>query len=112
MAETFENFKKIDVSDAGTYGEAVYTAPAGKKAIVISLQVSNKDTEEQTIDASFYDATDTTYAYYGFGLSISTGTSMNPLVDKVVLNAGDAIYIKASAAGVIDVVGSVIEIDV
>ena len=112
MAETFDNFKKIDVTDIGVYGEAVYTAPAGKKAIVISLQVSNKDSEAVTIDTSFYDATDTEYAYMGLGLTISAGTSISPLVDKVVLNAGDSLYIKASVAGSVDVFGSVIEIDV
>lgn len=107
MAEAFKNFKLA----LGTSSATAYTCPATTTAIVLLLQVSNVDGEnEADASISWTDSSDSGASTALVSAApIPAGSALGGLSGKLVLEAGDAIKGLASAAGDLVLSGSVVE---
>ena len=110
MAETFKNFNL----DMGTDFSATpaYTCPASTIAVVLHLQVANVDGTNAAY--AYVDWTDDSSSdkvvYLANKVSVPAETALSVLTGKLVLEAGDTINAKASAASDLQLSGSVLEI--
>jgi hypothetical protein len=117
MAETFKNATYNSLPNlAETTPAIIYTAPVGKVAVVFSAQVSNTTNEQTGYTMNIVTAGGTTNL--SSAIQIPANAALNPLAGKIVLTAGD--YLEAGQSGqtggtnstVLDVVVSILEVDV
>ena len=105
MANTFKNAL---VKNAGTAGSTIYVPPAGKKSIIIELDVANTYTSSVLIDVYINSGGQDYYVVkgapvpYGSSLQVISG-------QKIVLEDGDTIKAKSSVNSSIDIVASILE---
>jgi hypothetical protein len=105
MANTFTSALKKDI---GSSPVSVYTPPAGKKAILIELDIANTTTSSVT--ASVYITRSSVDYYIVKNAPITYGSSLQVISgQKVVLNDGDEIFAVSSTATSLDVVASILE---
>jgi hypothetical protein len=104
MANVFKNSLKKDV---GTSAVEVYTVPTGQKSIIIELDVCNTAIGATQCDVFI---TKSAVDYYVVkNAPVPVGGSLQVIAgQKIVLEAGDSIYVK-SAAGTLDVIASILE---
>jgi hypothetical protein len=109
MANAFKRYGlEIDAADT-----TLYTVPALKVAIVLGLRLANKDgINDATIEAKINDGTADRYII-GVGTSLPAGAAISGTAgEKIVMQAGDILKLKASAAGDVDAYISIMESDV
>lgn len=97
MAADFKNGKLA----IGTAYATLYTCPAGKSAVVLAVPVANVDTvNDVDVSGQWLDASDGNAATkVGKLITVPAGATLNFLVGKLVLEAGDAFQLIASAVG-------------
>lgn len=107
MAETFKNARKV----ATTSYADIYVCPAGTTAIVISLQAANVGAVSRTVSAQYLDdsAADAATRLVE-AVTIPVGAAIDLVAKRVVLEAGDALQVKASANTDVEVSAHVLEI--
>lgn len=108
MANTFKRYKSKDVGTSLT-SIGSYTVPAATQVTLIGLVVANTTTSNITVDVTLNDgATDT---YVVRNAPVQPGSSLVPVggSQKIVLQTGDSIKVKSSAAASIDAVISLLE---
>ena len=90
----------------------VYTVPASTTAIVFTCQVANVDgTASVDVDVVWTDDSNADkVTYLAKTVSIPADASLNVLAGKVVLETGDKIRAKASAASDAELTLSIMEI--
>ena len=111
MASTFKNSVKPSVSVDGTI---CYTAPALTTTTVIGLSAANThSTEVVYVDVSLTDVSQSVTGYMGKHLKVPTDGSIIVVggEQKLVLEPGDYITVKASLAASVDVIASVLEVN-
>lgn len=108
MAEVFKN-ANLDLTTSLT---DAYTCPASTKAIVTLCQVANVDgTNSVDVDVCWTDSSNTNkVTYLVKTMSLPADASVGVLTGKLVLEAGDKIQGKASAASDAQLSISVLEI--
>lgn len=105
MANTFTNAM---VRNVGTSPTTVYTPPAGKKSIIIEMDVANATTTAVTVNAYItkggqdYHIVKNAPIPYGSSLQVIAG-------QKIVLIDGDSLKVVSSTAASIDVITSILE---
>lgn len=109
MAETFKRITSRGVGAAPTrVGD--YTVPAGTTAIVIGMSVANVTPDAVTGTVEHSDGTNLTAIVANVG--IPTGQSLAPCgeMNKLILEAGDGVFVTSSEASSLDVVIGILEI--
>ena len=108
MANTFKNA----YHDVTTSLAAAYTAGSGVTAIVLTCRITNVDgTNDATVDAEIVDNGGSEAAYIAYELSCPADTTVELAgTSKLVLEAGDTLKLKASAASDLEAFISVLQI--
>ena len=107
MANTFKNA----YHDVTTSLTAAYTAPADTTSIVLTCRITNVDgTNDATIDATVTDAS-SGESYIAKTMNVPADSSIELAgVSKIVLETGDILKLKASAASDLEAFISVLQI--
>tara|TARA_R110000803_G_scaffold62976_2_gene123462 strand:+ start:167 stop:523 length:357 start_codon:yes stop_codon:yes gene_type:complete len=117
MANTFKVVSHdVMPASAGT-PEALYTTPGSTTTVIIGLTVANIHTAQVTASVKLVSdtsgggrtATNTT-TFLAKNIPIPVGSSVAPLVGKVVLETTDVIQIDCSVADTVSITMSIMEI--
>ena len=112
MANTFKKAIKSSVTNnAITHGDAVVHTGVNS-TVIIGLTVSNKISSGITIDVAYEDVSASSTVYILKDAPVPVGSGQVPVGgdQKVVLEAGDKLRIRASQASASDAVVSYLEI--
>lgn len=86
---TFRNAKAV----LGNTPSMVYEAPTGKTSIVLHCQLSNRDEFNRDVSLRWTDVSDTDAETYLLdGVTVPTGSALEGIVGKLVLEEGDQLY--------------------
>ena len=108
MANTFKNAAMANV-DNSAY-DTLYTAPSGTQVVVLGLAIANKTTAAVSVQVQFSDSSASTTHQLLENVSIPANTTLETLAgQKYILEAGDALKVKAGTGSAIDVVMGVME---
>lgn len=109
MANTF---KRKTSQSVGTSLTSVgsYTVGSNTQTTVIGLVIANTSGSAITVDCAHYNGTTDTYLVKGASVPVGGSIVVVGGSQKVVLETGDSIRVKSSAATSADVVMSVLEI--
>jgi len=115
MAEVFKNSRLAPLPSIGTSGfSAVYTVPAGKRAIIIMAQVANVEASQVGASVRWTDASaGGAVTYLTDELQVPAASAINPLTGKLVLEAGDTLEAgqEGTPTSALQMTVSVLEID-
>ena len=108
MANTYKNSaKKIN----STNETVVYSGVSNGTALIRSIYISNiHGSTSASINVYWNDNTDNEEYHIIKNVTIGTGTSMQPLTEPIVLEAGDTIKVQAGTADIFEVTVSVLEV--
>ena len=107
MATALNVFKTI-TANLTTNSNVIYTAPALKTSIILSLQVTN--ITANTANTTFFHSTSTNQLVeLCKDFEIPTKDSASILTGKLVLETGQKVYSSASANNTVQLVMSVLE---
>ena len=111
MPNTFKLNTKAGGAVAANTDITVYTVPASTTSIIIGLTISNKVTNSVTVDVKLESSTaGNANVNIGENLPIPSGSSLDALAGKVVLQATDVLKIQSDTTNSIDIALSVMEI--
>lgn len=100
MANTFKNYTSASV---GTSEQTVYTVPASTTAVVIGLNIANREASTITVSAEL----GTTYIVKD--APIPAGSALSVLDGKIIAETGETISVTSNTAASADVIVSVLE---
>lgn len=103
------NFKNAIVASVGTTPTTLYTS-TGVKSILIQLDIANIVSSGILVDVSIVDSSASVTGYIVKSAPVPVGGSLTVINDsrKVVLEAGDSVVVKSSAASSASVISSLI----
>jgi hypothetical protein len=104
MANAFKIKTKAGGAVAADTDMTVYTVPAGTTAVIIGLTIDVK------VESNTVDTETNTNVNIGQNLPIPSGSSLDALAGKVVLQTTDVLKIQSDTANSIDIALSVMEI--
>lgn len=107
MASTFKN---AVVANIGTSATTVYTAPALTTTTIIGLSTANVSGTSITVDITLVKGGTTVYLAKNVPLPYGSAFVAIGGDQKVVLETGNYIQVKSTAATSIDVIVSVLEL--
>ena len=114
MANAFKIKTATGGSTAGGQDITVYTVPAATTAVIIGLTIANKVANSVTVDVKIesntVDVETNTNVNIGQNLPIPSGSSLDALAGKVVLQTTDVLKIQSDTANSVDIALSVMEI--
>lgn len=99
MANTFKNY----TGAATTTGSSIYTVPSGTTAVVIGMNLANKDTGTQTASVQLGST------YIIKDAPIPPGSALSVLDGKIILEASEVITVTGDNDNQVDVILSVLE---
>jgi hypothetical protein len=109
MANTFKLNTKAGGAVAANTDITVLTATT--TTILIGLTISNKIASAITVDVKLESSTSgNANVNIGQNLPIPTGSSLDALAGKVVMNTGDILKVQSDTVNSVDVVLSIMEI--
>ena len=109
MANTFKLNTKAGGAVAANTDITVLTAAT--TTILIGLTISNKVLNSVTVDVKLESSTSgNANVNIGQNLPIPSGSSLDALAGKIVMNTGDILKVQRDTANSIDVVMSIMEI--
>lgn len=108
MAETF---KSRGLANIGTTAQEIYSAPAGKASAIVQLDIANvKSSPNAVVYATVYMKKGGIDYYLVKNTAVAIGGSLQVIRgQRMVLETGDAVWVKSSDASSLDAVFSVIE---
>ena len=109
MANVFKNAYHDGTT---SLADLIPALDANHEAIVLMLRATNVDgSNDATVDVRVVDSDGSNDAYIAYEMSVPADTSLDVLgTSKLVLDAGDKIQVKASAASDIEFFASYLEI--
>ena len=114
MANTFKLKTFEQGATAVNTNIATYTVPASTTTIIIGLTISNITGNSITVDAQIVsttnDVTTNVSSYIGKDLPIPSGSALDVLADKVVLQTGDTIVVQSDTLASVNISMSIMEI--
>ena len=114
MANTFKLNTKAGGAVAANTDITVYTVPSSTTTIIIGLTIANKVTNSVTVDvkveSNTVDTETNVNVNIGQNLPIPSGSSLDALAGKVVLQTTDVLKIQSDTANSVDIALSVMEI--
>ena len=109
MANTFKLNTKAGGAVAANTDITVLTAAT--TTILIGLTISNKVLNSVTVDVKLESSTSgNANVNIGQNLPIPSGSSLDALAGKIVMNTGDILKVQSDTANSIDVVLSIMEL--
>lgn len=109
MANTFKLNTKAGGAVAANTDITVLTATT--TTILIGLTISNKVNNSITVDVKLESSTaGNANVNIGQNLPIPTGSSLDALAGKIVMNTGDILKVQSDTANSVDIVLSTMEI--
>ena len=108
MANDFQN---SIANNVGTSRTDLYTTPsAGKRSMVIGLELCNISGNAITVDVDVYDNSATAYVTIGNNLAIPANSTLSFVSgQKIVLANGDKIAVTSSASASLNAIASILE---
>ena len=100
MANTFKNYTKASI---GTTAQSVYTVPSSTTSVMIGLNLSNTATTQVTADVLLNGT------YIVKNVPIPSGSSLDALGGKIILETGDNVVVESDTSNSLDVILSVLE---
>ena len=114
MANTFKLKTKLGSNVAADGLQDVYQVPAATTAVIIGLTIANKVANSVTVDVKIesntVDVETNVNVNIGQDLPIPSGSSLDALAGKVVLQATDVLKIQSDTTNSVDIALSVMEI--
>ena len=114
MANTFKLKTFEQGATAVNTNIATYTVPASTTTIIIGLTISNITVYSITVDAQIVsttnDVTTNVSSYIGKDLPIPSGSALDVLAGKVVLQTGDTIVVQSDTLASVNISMSIMEI--
>ena len=114
MANAFKIKTKAGGAVAANTDMTIYTVPAATTAIIIGLTIANKVTNSVTVDvkveSNTVDVETNVNVNIGQNLPIPSGSSLDALAGKVVLETTDKLTVTCDTLNGIDTTLSVMEI--
>ena len=114
MANTFKLKTFEQGATAVNTNIATYTVPASTTTIIIGLTISNITGNSITVDAQIVsttnDVTTKVSSYIGKDLPIPSGSALDVLAGKVVLQTGDTIVVQSDTLASVNISMSIMEI--
>ena len=111
MANTFKLNTKAGGAVAANTDITVYTVPSSTTSIIIGLTISNKVSNAVTVDVKLESSTSgNANVNIGQNLPIPSGSSLDALAGKIVMNTGDILKVQSDTANSADIVLSIMEI--
>lgn len=110
MAETFN---RVGTTLSTTNATQIYAAPnaaAGNRSVVLSIMLANITSSVATATVSIRNSGGTTIATLLQSASLPGNTSLDVVVNKLVLLNGDTIFVQAGTANAYSVSISALEI--
>jgi hypothetical protein len=108
MANTFKN-RTLDLTDS--YQDLIPAVASSTTTIVLGMRATNVDgTNSADIDVEFTDSDGSTKALLASTMPVPADSSLEVVSGKFVLETGDKIQAKASAASDIEMFVSMLEI--
>lgn len=108
-----ENFNRVGVKLTSTTATDVYQAPnnaATDRAVVLSLLIANVSGSTTNFTVALTNSANTVISTLAQNLDIPTKTSIEVIVNKQVLLAGEKLRVTAGAANALNVTASALEI--
>lgn len=107
MSNIFKNSVKVNI---GTSPVIIYTAPTGKKSIVLSLNVTNTTGSGVSTTVTITDSSASVTGKLASSVLINTGDSLK-LVDgdKIILEGDDYISVVSNTTTSIDCIAGILE---
>ena len=109
MANTFKSITKTGGATAANTDITVYTVPASTTTIIIGLTISNLINTSITVDVKLENA-DGDNIHIGKNLPIPSGSALNALTGKVVMETGDILKVQSDTANSADIALSIMEV--
>ena len=109
MANTFKNSTKTGGAVAANTDMTVYTVPSSTTTVVIGLTISNLSSNSITIDVKLEPASGDNI-HIGKNLPIPSGSTINALSGKLVMETADVLKVQSDIANSADIVTSIMEI--
>jgi hypothetical protein len=109
MANTFKNYTSRNVGTSLT-PVGSYTVPGATQTTVIGLVCANTTASDITCDVTLYDGVNETYIVKNAPVQVGSSLVAVGGAQKIVLQTGESIRVKSSAATSVDAVMSVLEI--
>jgi hypothetical protein len=109
MPNTF----KLNTKAGGAVGANtdITVLTAATTTILIGLTISNKVTNSITVDVKLESSTSgNANVNIGQNLPIPSGSSLDALAGKIVMNTGDILKVQSDTANSVDIVLSIMEI--
>jgi len=104
-------YRRLTSRNVGTARDraGAYTVPAGGTALVIGMSVCN--TTAAAVNASIEHHDGTNYTFIADLVPLAVAQTLAPIgeMNKLVLQAGDGVFVTSSAATSLDVVVSILE---
>ena len=111
MANTFKLNTKAGGAVAANTDITVYTVPSSTTTIIIGLTIANNVSNAITVDVKLESSTSgNANVNIGQNLPIPSGSSLDALAGKVVLQTTDVLKIQSDTANSVDIALSVMEI--
>ena len=109
MANTFKNATKAGGAVAADTDMTVYTVPSSTTTVVIGLTISNLYSNSITVDVKLEPASGDNI-HIGKNLPIPTGSTINALSGKLVMQTADVLKVQSDTANSADIATSIMEI--
>ena len=111
MANAFKIKTKAGGAVAANTDMTIYTVPAATTAVIIGLTIANKVSNAVTVDVKLESSTaGNANVNIGQNLPIPSGSSLDALAGKIVMNTGDILKVQSDTANSADIVLSIMEI--
>jgi hypothetical protein len=109
MANTFKLKTKTGGAIGANTDITVYTTPASTTTVIIGLTIGNLINNSVTTDIKLEPVSGDNI-HIGKNLPIPSGSSLNALSGKVVLETGDILKVQSDTANSVDIALSIMEI--
>ena len=109
MANTFKNATKAGGAVAADTDMTVYTVPSSTTTVVIGLTISNLASNSITVDVKLEPASGDNI-HIGKNLPVPTGSTINALSGKLVMETLDVLKVQSDTANSADIATSIMEI--
>tara|TARA_B100000029_G_scaffold313844_1_gene306321 strand:- start:80 stop:412 length:333 start_codon:yes stop_codon:yes gene_type:complete len=108
MANTFKLYTKDGSSTGANTDMTIYTVPSATTTVVIGCTIANITGSSITVDATL-ENNDGDNIKIGLNLPIPTGSSLDILAGKIVMEASDILKIQSDTANSTSIALSIME---
>jgi hypothetical protein len=106
------NFKNVITKEVGTVRVPAYTAPGSTKTTIIGISIANITSSMVSCSLLIGDGDGSAVGYYFKDVPLAPNSTLKPIGkgEKIVLEAGDTLFVEANKTDALDVITSLVEI--